>query len=103
MHIISLWIGKCSFTILQWLQMRGGALPGLIVEKINPFFLSAMLKQLPEGVIVVTGTNGKTTSTKMLATILEGCGKKVLSNPTGSNLIRGVVATIIAHTSWRGL
>ena len=75
---------------------RGGsALPGLVVEKLLPTFLPHMLAQLPEGVVVVTGTNGKTTTTKMIADLLTSLGKKVLTNRTGSNFTRGIVATVV--------
>lgn len=61
-----------------------------------------MLGKLSDGVIVVSGTNGKTTSTKLLTAIFKGDGKKVLTNPTGSNFTRGVIATIVQHSSWTG-
>jgi UDP-N-acetylmuramyl tripeptide synthase len=102
MRIISLWIGKLTLIFLRLLRKRGAALPGLIVEKINKQFLPNMLGQLTDGVIVVSGTNGKTTSTKMLTAVLRGSGKRVLTNPTGSNFTRGVVASVIAHSSWGG-
>lgn len=102
MHIISLWIGKCTLLFLRVIKRRGAALPGLVVEKLDAHFLAYMLAKLPEGVIVVSGTNGKTTSTKMLSAVLAGSGKKVLTNPTGSNFTRGVIASIISHASWNG-
>jgi UDP-N-acetylmuramyl tripeptide synthase len=102
MHIISLWIGKTTLLILRLFKRRGAALPGLVVEKLDAQFLAHMLAKIPEGVIVVSGTNGKTTSTKMLSAVLEGSGKKVLTNPTGSNFTRGVIASIITHASWNG-
>lgn len=102
MRIISLWIGKLVLITLRLLHKRGAALPGLVVEKINKQFLTQMLAQLPDGVVVVSGTNGKTTSTKMLTAVLRGSGKRVLTNPTGSNFTRGVAASVIAHAGWSG-
>lgn len=61
-----------------------------------------MLNRLESGVIVVTGTNGKTTSTKLLTAIFKQDGKKVLTNPTGSNFTRGVVSSIVQHSNWAG-
>ena len=43
----------------------------------------------------MTGTNGKTTTTKMLAAILRAHGKQVFSNPTGSNFTRGVISAML--------
>lgn len=102
MHLISLWIGKTIFILLKLLGRRGAALPGKVVESIDKKFLQHMLGKLSDGVIVVSGTNGKTTSTKLLTAIFKGDGKKVLTNPTGSNFTRGVIATIVQHSSWTG-
>jgi lipid II isoglutaminyl synthase (glutamine-hydrolysing) len=102
MHIISLWLGKITLALLRVFKKRGAALPGLIVETLDKKFMAHMLNGLPDGVVVISGTNGKTTSTKMLAAILAGSGKKVLTNPTGSNFTRGIIASIVAHASWRG-
>jgi lipid II isoglutaminyl synthase (glutamine-hydrolysing) len=86
-------------------RLRGGsgsALPGLLVEKMYPSFLADMLMQLPDGVVVVTGTNGKTTTTKIISGALEAMGKKVLTNQTGSNFTRGIISTVISHVSLGG-
>lgn len=78
-------------------RLRGGgsALPGLIIEKLDPHFLKRTLSDLPRGVVVISGTNGKTTTTKMVAQLLEAQGLKVFTNPTGSNFTRGVAAALI--------
>ncbi len=82
---------------------RGGfALSGLIVEKLDRQFLAQALKKLPKGVILVTGTNGKTTTTKVLAELLSAHGYRVLSNKTGSNFVRGAISTVLNKISWRG-
>lgn len=80
----------------------GSALPGLVVEKINPKFLGAMLGGLPEGVLVVTGTNGKTTTTKAITELLEAQGLRVLTNKTGSNFVRGTVTTVLDKAHFNG-
>lgn len=101
MRLLTLWIGKIIYVCLRLVGKRGAALPGLIVEKLYPKFLSLSLAKLPEGVVVITGTNGKTTTTKMLSYVLES-EKRVLTNPTGSNFVRGVVASVIQHSDWNG-
>lgn len=87
-------IGK---TLKKALARRGGgsALPGLVVEKLDPEFLKRTLAQLPEGVVIISGTNGKTTTTKMVVELLRASGLKVFSNPTGSNFTRGIAASLI--------
>jgi UDP-N-acetylmuramyl tripeptide synthase len=101
MRLLALWIGKTTFVILRLLKRRGAALPGLVVERLFPGFLKKSLQQLPEGVIIITGTNGKTTSTKMLTHVLRA-QYRVLTNPTGSNFVRGIVASIVQHSRWSG-
>jgi UDP-N-acetylmuramyl tripeptide synthase len=101
MQLIALWLGKLTYFALKIIKRRGSALPGLVVEKVSPSFLARSLAKLPQGVIIVTGTNGKTTSTKMLAHILNA-NRRVLTNSTGSNFIRGVIATIIHNASITG-
>jgi len=81
---------------------HGSALPGRIIEQLDPHFLARTLAPLPEGVVVVTGTNGKTTTTHMLVHLLRAQGKRVLTNPSGSNLTRGLISTIVEHSSTSG-
>ena len=85
-------------------RLRGGgsALPGLVVEKIDPDFIRRTLSTLPLGVAVVSGTNGKTTTTKMVVELLEGQGLKVFTNRTGSNFTRGVAAALLGEVNLRG-
>lgn len=85
-------------------KLRGGgsALPGLFVERISPRFVPDTLKQLPHGVVVISGTNGKTTTTKMVVALLESQGLKVFTNRTGSNFVRGVAAALLGEISIKG-
>lgn len=102
MKIISLLIGKLVFKVLRLTGRSASALPGLVVEKIHPRFLNQMLGQLPDGVIIITGTNGKTTTTKIITELLEAEGKRVLTNKTGSNFVRGTIASIVNNARLNG-
>ena len=85
-------------------RLRGGgsALPGLFVEKIDPDFIKNTLAPLPHGIVVVSGTNGKTTTTKMVVSLLERQGLKVFTNRTGSNFTRGVAAALLKDVDMKG-
>jgi len=85
-------------------QLRGGgsALPGLFVERIDPQFIARTLAQLPRGIVIISGTNGKTTTTKMVVELLEGQGLTVFTNRTGSNFSRGVAAALLGEVDVRG-
>lgn len=91
-------------TVRNVAKLRGGgsALPGLVVEKIDPDFIKNTLASLPLGVVVISGTNGKTTTTKMVVELLEGQGLKVFTNKTGSNFTRGVAAALLGEIDIKG-
>jgi lipid II isoglutaminyl synthase (glutamine-hydrolysing) len=101
MTVLAVWVGKLTLLILRLLGRRGNALPGLVVEKVFPGYLSRAMAGLAEGVVVVTGTNGKTTTTKMVATVLDQ-RLRVLTNDTGSNFVRGAITATVEHASWSG-
>ena len=85
-------------------RLRGGgsALPGLFVEKLDSRFVPDTLAQLRYGVVLISGTNGKTTTTKMVVDLLESQGLKVFTNRTGSNFIRGVAAALLGEVDTHG-
>src|SRR5690349_5651312 len=101
MNLLAVWLGKLTLAALRLIGRRGNALPGLVVEKLFPRFLPRAMAALPNGVVVVTGTNGKTTTTKMIATILEQ-RMRVLTNDTGSNFVRGAITATVEHATWTG-
>jgi UDP-N-acetylmuramyl tripeptide synthase len=94
-------LGKAVRTIAR-LRGGGSALPGLFVEKIDPDFIRRTLAQLPHGVVVISGTNGKTTTTKMVVSLLESQGLTVFTNRTGSNFTRGVAAALLGEVDNQG-
>ena len=71
MRLIALWLGKIVYFSLKMIGRRGAALPGLLVKKFFPKFMSTSLSLLPEGVIIITGTNGKTTTSYYLKNIVK--------------------------------
>jgi UDP-N-acetylmuramyl tripeptide synthase len=95
-------LGKVVRSIAR-LRGGGSALPGLFVEKIDPDFIARTLAPLPHGVVVVSGTNGKTTTTKMVVELLESQGLTVFTNRTGSNFTRGVAAALLGEVDNRGM
>ena len=94
--------GKTIQLLLKFRRGGGQALPGLVIEKVFPGYVASMLSRLPEGVVIITGTNGKTTTTKIVVHLLERSGKKVITNSTGSNLIRGIASSLARHATIGG-
>src|ERR1700710_1623505 len=101
MDILAIWLGKLTLLALRAAGRRGTALPGLVVEKAFPGFLARRLARLEHGVVVISGTNGKTTTTKMVATVLAQ-RYQVLTNDTGGNFVRGCITAVLQHSSWLG-
>ncbi len=83
---------------------RGGgtAAPGLVAERLSPAYLYDLLAAIPGDYALISGTNGKTTSAAMLRGMLEGSGREVVSNRSGSNLPRGLLSELLGSTDWRG-
>lgn len=88
-------VGKLVRAVSRALHHGGSALPGKVVETLDPGFLARTLGKLPYGVVLISGTNGKTTTTRMVASMLRDAGLRVFTNPTGSNFTRGVVAALV--------
>lgn len=94
-YLIALWASKTVYLLLRLLKRNATMYPGYIALKICPEYL-ARTKKSPN-VLCVTGTNGKTTTTNMVADILSQSGMKVVSNRYGSNINTGV-ATALTHS-----
>jgi UDP-N-acetylmuramyl tripeptide synthase len=83
---------------------RGGgtAVAGLVAQRIEPALVERLAAQLGHGSAIVSGTNGKTTVSRMLAAAAREAGLRPLANPSGSNLMRGVAAALVGETELSG-
>ncbi len=79
---------------MRALGSGGTALPGLVVERLHPTAAADLATGLIDSALI-TGTNGKTTTAAMLARILRADNRRVVHNRSGSNLMRGVTATLV--------
>ena len=80
---------------------RGSSLPGKIVLKIFPDVLLRL--KLPETIIAVTGSNGKTSTAELIKHVLEASGKSVGWNHEGSNQTEGVATLLLRVSDFRGV
>lgn len=102
--ILSIWIGKSSLFFTRLFGTGSGTtLPGLLAEIVDPNIIKKLSLYLKNGVIIVTGTNGKTTVSKMITEILTEEGYRVLNNASGSNLTRGIASALISSVNVFGL
>ncbi|MFB2599733.1 MurT ligase domain-containing protein [Herbiconiux sp. P17] len=85
-------------------RLRGGgsAIPGNIALKIDPGFLERTIARIPNGVVAVSGSNGKSTTTNMLAAIMRQHGLTVFTNPSGGNLPQGIASALLSEVSLGG-
>lgn len=96
MKLIAIWLGKAVLFLTKLSRMGGGTtLPGLIAESIDKNIIKKLSKKITYGTIIVTGTNGKTTTSKIIADILKEEGFEVVRNYTGSNLTRGIASSLV--------
>ena len=79
---------------------KGSSLPGKYALKLCPDILRRV--ELPEHIIAVTGSNGKTSTVEMIAAILRKGGKTVVYNEEGSNQIEGVTTLVLTNASLSG-
>jgi UDP-N-acetylmuramyl tripeptide synthase len=83
-------------------SLRLGAasvLPGEIARRLQPKLLQLLSCQVNQGVILIAGTNGKTTTSLLLRTMLERQGWRVVHNATGANLENGLMTALLQNTN----
>lgn len=80
----------------------GSAVPGLVVNRIAPGYLKRTLSGFPQGLVVVSGSSGKSTTTKMLVAILRAHGVDVFTNPSTANISQGLTSALLERADWRG-
>lgn len=100
MNLLSLFATKSSAALLKMVG-RGGSLPGTIGLKLDPNILQQLKFSGP--VILVTGTNGKTSTANLIASAFEQSGKKVVSNRKGDNLKAGIATVLLENASMNGM
>jgi lipid II isoglutaminyl synthase (glutamine-hydrolysing) len=86
-------------------ELRLGAasvLPGSIARRIEPQLLQLLSQQVKNGVILIAGTNGKTTTSLFLCEILQRKGYRVAHNSTGANLENGLMTALMENSNLLG-
>lgn len=96
-------ISKAAFRLNRLTGSGGTALPGLVAKRLHSGILADLAKgNFPRGIIVITGTNGKTTTAKMVSDVLTKAGISHIHNRAGSNLERGIIASLLENSDSRG-
>src|SRR6266550_5547063 len=93
--LVSIWAAKAAALGSQKLGRGGGtAVAGLAALTVEPGMVGQLARQLWHGSVLITGTNGKTTTARLVAQIARVSGLGPLANATGSNLMRGIASTL---------
>ncbi|WP_392478888.1 MurT ligase domain-containing protein [Nostoc sp. C110] len=96
-------VAKSVTFIVRSLRLGAASvLPGSIARRIEPRLLELLSQQVKNGVILIAGTNGKTTTALLLCTILERKGFRVTHNSTGANLENGLMTALLESTNLLG-
>ncbi len=100
--LVASWIGKILITLTRRLGKGGTTLPGRVALAVDPELNFKLAARLKGGTLMITGTNGKTTTASLIDGILEKSGLKCIHNQSGSNMSWGVASTLIENSSWTG-
>lgn len=100
-YVFPIFVGRIARAITR---ARGGgsAFPGYVVNRLAPGYLSELSRQVPDGVVFILGSNGKSTTTHMISELLRAHSLSVFTNPTGANLPQGVTSALLSEVSVTG-
>ena len=102
-YLIAILVARLARFAVRIVRPGGGsALPGLILSKLAPSLLSEVLSGFKMGLVVVTGSAGKSTTTKMLVAIVRAHGLTVFTNPSTANIAQGFFSSIVERASLSG-
>lgn len=93
-------VARLSRIALRTLGRNASHLPGVLAVRILPNYLSYL--EMPNRVVVVTGTNGKTTTVNMILSFLKEQNQEVVTNQLGSNILGGIISSLLTSTSFFG-
>jgi lipid II isoglutaminyl synthase (glutamine-hydrolysing) len=96
--------GKAARFMSRALGRGGGTtLPGHIADRIDPGLVAGLARAVPNGCVLITGTNGKTTTTRIMAGAARAAGLEVITNPEGSNMLSGIATSLLVHANRLGI
>ena len=95
-------VAACKLTraVLRRTGRGGTAIPGIVGLKVSKNILAAVSQGMK--IVVVTGTNGKTTTCNMIEHALTSAGHDCLLNKSGANLLHGIASDLICSADWKG-
>jgi len=96
-------VAKSITLVVRSLHLGAASvLPGSIARRIEPQLLGLLSQQVKKGVVLIAGTNGKTTTSLLLCTILERQSNRIAHNSTGANLENGLMTALMESSNFLG-
>src|SRR5512132_2451065 len=100
--MISVALARTAGHLSRRLGRGGGtSLPGMVLLRMRPDAVGELASDLERGVALVSATNGKTTTARLIAACLRAAGWPVVSNPSGANLLTGVATALLDNGAAR--
>ncbi len=101
--VIAIWLARVYTFLARNLKLGGGSsFPGLLARKLEPKTLELLAQQPSGGAVMITGTNGKTTTATLLGEIVDAQGLRYVHNRSGANLIAGLTTAYMAEADLWG-
>ncbi len=97
--IIAVMLAKIIYFLCKISGSRASAAPGKYASKICPYIIDVLSKKVKKQIIIVCGTNGKTTTNNLINTTLVRAGYKTVCNSTGANMINGIITAFCVKAS----
>lgn len=100
--LFAIWLGKLIALASKITGGQSTSAPGLFALKICPDLIKRLAGYIEKGVIITCGTNGKTTTNNLMATVLEAKGYHVVCNKVGANMISGIATVLLKECNLFG-
>lgn len=100
--IFAIILAKAAIILSRWVGNQGSDFPGHLARRIYPGILTELAGNVKVSTIIVTGTNGKTTTTNMIAAIMKENGSTYVHNQAGANMITGITTAFIQNSNCSG-
>ena len=103
LRVLAVGIGRILRILIRLIRRGGGsAFPGTVASLIAPNLLRDAISSAKKGLVVVSGSSGKSSTTQLLVALLRAHGYKVFTNPSTANIKQGLYAAILQFGDFRG-